>query len=109
MREFGENPKRAGTVSERLGLNAPRALNVSSPLERSEKVGRKSLEIFSGSQVRRPILGEFDRGVGIPLSFAVGIAATAVFQDCRGCLLSSGKIGIAGRAPKWQLLSRKVP
>lgn len=49
MRKFGENPKRAGTVSERLGLNAPWALNVSSPLESSEKVGRQSLEIFSES------------------------------------------------------------
>ena len=46
MRKFGESPKRAGTVSERLGLNARWALNVSSPLERSEKVGSKSREIF---------------------------------------------------------------
>ncbi len=49
MRKFGESPKRAGTVNERLGLNACRALNVSSPLESSEKVGCKSQEIFSVS------------------------------------------------------------
>lgn len=54
-------------------------------------------------------MGEFDRGVGIPLSFAVGIAAAAVLKDCRGRLLSPGEIAIAGRAPKRQLLSRKVP
>lgn len=39
MREFGESPKRAGTVSGREGRNARGALNVSSPLEKSEKVG----------------------------------------------------------------------
>ena len=43
-RKFGENPKRAGTVSVRLGLNARWALNASSSLERSEKVGSKSQE-----------------------------------------------------------------
>ena len=46
MRKFGESPKRAGTVSVRLGLNARWALNVSSSLERSEKVGSKSWEIL---------------------------------------------------------------
>lgn len=39
MRKFGENPKRAGIVSGRFRLNAFWALNVSSPLEQSEKVG----------------------------------------------------------------------
>ena len=42
--EFGENPKRAGTVSGRFCLSANQALNASSPLEKSEKVGVKSLK-----------------------------------------------------------------
>jgi hypothetical protein len=44
MREFGENPKRAGTVSGRFCLSVKKTLNVSSSLEKSEKVGIKSLE-----------------------------------------------------------------
>lgn len=67
MRKFGENPKRAGTVSVRLGLNARWALNVSSPLERSEKVGSESREMFSLIASQETYFWEFDRGCGDPL------------------------------------------
>ena len=77
MRKFGGNPKRAGTVSERLGLNAPRALNVSSPLERSEKVGSQSREIFLLIVSQETYFWEILQGNGGSSAFAVGIAATA--------------------------------
>lgn len=53
---------------------------MSSPLESSEKVGRRSWEMISGSQARRPILGCLTEGAEILLSSAVGIAATAVLR-----------------------------
>ena len=67
MRKFGENPKRAGTVSVRLGLNARWALNVSSPLEKSEKVGSESREMGSLIASQETYFWKFDRGCGVPL------------------------------------------
>ena len=81
MREFGESPKRAGTVSGREGRNARGALNVSSPLEKSEKVGSKSREMLLLIASQETYFWGFGRSVGTLLSFVVGITATAVFTS----------------------------
>ena len=91
-RKFGENPKRAGTVSVRLGLNARWALNASSSLERSEKVGSEPQESilptvsqetdFAGNRRRRWKRRRIC-AVGIPAAAVLGAAAAAVLSERR--------------------------
>lgn len=91
MRKFGESPKRAGTVSERLGLNAQRALNVSSSLENSEKAGISRWR-FSPHRKSGDLFGEIWQGDGNPAVFCCGNIGHGGLEDCRGRLFFRARL-----------------